>query len=92
MTRHGTKLEQQRAGNVRPNPEKLSFTISETCAATGLGRTSIYDAINSGALKSARVCGRRLVLRQDLEAFLASGRELAANPSLSDDDEVRRTY
>ena len=74
MPRYSSKLEQQQDGNVRPNPEKLSFTIPETCAASGLGRTSIYGAINSGALKSVRVCGRRLVLRPDLEAFLTSGR------------------
>ncbi len=74
MPRHGLMLDRQQNGSARPNPEKLSFTILETCAATGLGRTSIYDAINSGALKSVRVCGRRLVLRPDLEAFLTSGR------------------
>ena len=57
-----------------PAHEKLAFTIAETCAATGLGRTSIYEAINSGALKSLRACGRRVILRSDLIDFLEACR------------------
>ena len=56
----------------RASPDKLSYTISEVCLATGLGRTSIYEAIAQGSLKSIRACGRRLVLKADLEAWLAS--------------------
>ena len=74
MPRYSSKLERQQDGNARSNLEKLSFTIPEVAQVSGLGRTSIYGAINSGALKSVRVCGRRLVLRPDLEAFLTSGR------------------
>jgi excisionase family DNA binding protein len=56
----------------RTLPGKLSYTIPEVCLATGLGRTSIYEAIGQGALKSIRACGRRLVRKADLEAWLAS--------------------
>ena len=53
---------------------KLAYTVAEACAATGLGRTSVYEQINAGHLKSIKAAGRRLILRSDLEAFLASFR------------------
>lgn len=89
MPRNSSKLERQQSGNAWPHIEKLSFTIPEVAQVSGLGRTSIYDAIKTGALKSVRVCGRRLVLRPDLEAFLSAGREAAEAPPSPDDDEER---
>jgi excisionase family DNA binding protein len=48
----------------------FAYTIKAACRISGLGRTSIYVALKSGAL-SARKCGRRtLILAQELEAFL----------------------
>jgi len=48
----------------------LAHTITAACRLTGLGRTTIYAALKSGAL-SARKCGRRtLILAADLETFL----------------------
>jgi excisionase family DNA binding protein len=47
-----------------------AFSIRDVCARTGLGRTTVYAAIKSGALK-ARKCGRRtVVVEDDLSAFL----------------------
>ena len=47
-----------------------AFHISDVCARIGVGRTTVYAAIKSGALK-ARKCGRRtLILASDLEAWL----------------------
>jgi hypothetical protein len=47
-----------------------AYRIPDVCAATGLGRTSVYAAIKSGAL-IARRCGRcTIVLAEDLTAFL----------------------
>jgi excisionase family DNA binding protein len=49
---------------------QLSLSIEEAHAATGLGRTKLYQLINSGELK-ARRCGKRtIILKDDLEAFL----------------------
>lgn len=53
-----------------PKAEKLAFQINEACLATGLGRTTIYDEIKAGRLKAVKCAGRRLILREDLEAFL----------------------
>jgi excisionase family DNA binding protein len=53
-----------------PTTDRIAYTITATCRATGLGRTTIYAAIKSGTL-SARKCGRRtLILAADLEEFL----------------------
>ena len=55
-----------------PAPEKLAFTIAEACASIGIGKTSIYELIAEGRLKSILAAGRRLIRRSDLEAFLES--------------------
>jgi len=70
MIQHDERKLQLR-GN-RPLLDKLSYTVAEVCLVTGLGRTSIYEAIARGSLRSIRACGRRLVLKADLEAWLAS--------------------
>jgi excisionase family DNA binding protein len=52
--------------------QREGLSISEACAAAGIGRTKLYQAITAGNLK-ARKCGKRtLVLRDDLRDFLAS--------------------
>jgi excisionase family DNA binding protein len=59
----------------RPAPEKLAFTIAEACAAVGIGKTSIYELISDGKLRSVKAAGRRLILRADLEDYLQSCRD-----------------
>lgn len=52
--------------------QREALSLAEVSAATGLGRTKLYEAISAGKLR-ARKCGSRtLVLRDDLRAFLAS--------------------
>lgn len=50
---------------------KLAYSISETCRATSLGRTSIYARIKSKELLAIRIGGRTLIPAAALEAFLA---------------------
>ena len=57
--------------------EKLAYRIDEAAQASGIGRTSLYELIGSGQLKAFKAAGRRLIMRADLEAFLASCRDLA---------------
>ncbi len=61
----------------------LAYTIPRACAVSGLGRTSIYKLIGTGALPAFRCGGRRLILRRDLVAFLE--RSAAADARSQDD-------
>ncbi len=49
---------------------QLSLSIEEARAATGLGRTKLYQLINSGELKARKIGKRTIILKDDLEAFL----------------------
>lgn len=51
---------------------QLSLSIEEVCTATGLGRTKLYQLINSGELKARKIGKRTIILKDDLDAFLAS--------------------
>ena len=50
--------------------QQLSYAIAEVPAITGLGRTKIYEYMNSGKLKSRKIGKRRIILKEDLEHFL----------------------
>jgi excisionase family DNA binding protein len=50
--------------------EKLAYTIPEAVVASGLGRTTIYELIKRGELARAKIGGRTVIRRQDLEAML----------------------
>lgn len=56
----------------------LSLSIEETRMATGLGRTKIYQLINSGELKARKIGKRTFVLKDDLETFLQNLQPYAA--------------
>ncbi len=49
---------------------RLALSIPEAAMATGLSRGTIYNRIADGSLRATKVVGRRLILRDDLEAFL----------------------
>lgn len=51
---------------------QLSYSIDEVCAVTGIGKTKIYQLINSGALRARKLGKRTIILKDDLEAFLSS--------------------
>lgn len=51
---------------------QLSFSIEEAREVTGIGRTKLYEAINSGALTARKFGKRTVILKGDLEAFLSN--------------------
>lgn len=59
---------------------QLSLSIEEVCSATGLGRTKIYEAIGSGTLPAKKWGKRTLVLKTDLENFLANLESYTVKP------------
>lgn len=44
---------------------------SDAAKHVGLGRTTLYEMMNAGLIKSHRVRGARLICRESLEAFIA---------------------
>ena len=56
----------ERHGKVVPFRERLSCTVDEACAVTGLGRTKLYELIGSGQLITTTIGRRRLVLVRSL--------------------------
>jgi hypothetical protein len=52
--------------------DKLAYSIQRASHASGLSRSLLYVAIGEGKLR-ARKCGARtVILREDLQQFLAS--------------------
>jgi len=51
-------------------PAKLAYRVEEAMHVSGLGRTFLYEHITNGQLRSVKVGGRRLILHDDLLAFL----------------------
>jgi excisionase family DNA binding protein len=54
------------------NLQREGLSVAEACAVAGIGRTKIYEAISSGALKARKFGKRRIILRSDLHTFLAA--------------------
>lgn len=52
-------------------PGKLAFSVREACAASSLGRTSIYGHIAAGRLKAVKVGGRTVIPADSLQALLS---------------------
>jgi hypothetical protein len=60
---HGDQAERELSA-------RRAYRIPDVCAATGLGRTSVYSAIKSGALIARRYGRCTIVLAEDLGTFL----------------------
>lgn len=50
--------------------DTLAYSVSEACAAARVGRTALYQAINSGKLRAVKRGRRTLVLKDDLGRWL----------------------
>jgi excisionase family DNA binding protein len=61
----------------KPVP-RLSLTIPEAVVASGIPRSTLYEHLRSGRLRSVKIGRRRLILVSELEAFLRDGRRGAA--------------
>jgi len=55
-----------------PMFEVLAHTISDTVKITGIGRSSIYEAIGAGKLDARKAGNRTLITAESLRSFLAS--------------------
>jgi len=50
--------------------ENLAYTIGEACNLARIGKTALYEAIHSGALRAVKRGRRTLVLPSDLRDWL----------------------
>lgn len=54
---------------------RLAFTVDALRAATGLGRSKIYEQVRAGRLRAIKIGGRTMFRREDVERWLASAPE-----------------
>jgi len=57
--------------NADPPGERLAYSVAEAAFITGLSRDLLYDQMRAGNLAYLKVGRRRVITRQNLEAFLA---------------------
>lgn len=50
--------------------EKLCYRIHEAVAATGIGRSTLYELIKSGELKTRKLGALTLIEREELLALI----------------------
>ncbi len=56
----------------------LAYTVREACEATGVGRSTLYLLLKSGALRGRKNGKRTLILASDLHRWLEKLPELSA--------------
>lgn len=52
---------------------KIAYSIKEACAASSLGRTTIYSHIAAGRLRVTRIGGRTVIPAESLHALVGGG-------------------
>jgi excisionase family DNA binding protein len=60
----------------------LCYSIAEACSAAHAGRTTLFEAIRSGALRAVKRGRRTIVLADDLRHYLESLPAVAPNERL----------
>jgi hypothetical protein len=51
---------------------RLSLSVAELCAASSVGKSTIYDEIRAGKLIARKIKGRTVVLTHDAQSWLAA--------------------
>lgn len=53
-----------------PGLNRLAYPVDAASVMAGISRSRLYELMKDGQLRSVKRGGRRLILRNDLEAFL----------------------
>jgi excisionase family DNA binding protein len=62
--------DQFNAATPAPLDGRLSYTVNDAVAATGIGRSVLYELIQAGDLPVCKIGRRTLIRRSALEALL----------------------
>ena len=65
----------------------LAHSIAEASARSGIGRTTIYELINTGQLPARKRGRRTLILAEDLQRCLQSLPSITVKPNAQKDNE-----
>jgi excisionase family DNA binding protein len=64
------------------NTRVLAFTINGACAAIGVGRTKLYELINSGTLEARSLGAKTVIPGESLERLIASLPKIGKKPPI----------
>lgn len=65
----GPPLDLHHPASIDP---RLAVSPAEAARLAGIGRTTLYEALGSGALRSLKIGKRRLITMQALKEWLAA--------------------
>jgi excisionase family DNA binding protein len=65
-------LYRQTPSAIRVTPARLAYTINNACIALDLGRSTLYQLIGAGPIRTIKVGRRTLITAQELLRFLDS--------------------
>jgi excisionase family DNA binding protein len=52
--------------------DRLAYSVADVCRLLGVAPATLYRILANGRLRSVRMVGRTLILRSDLNNFLAA--------------------
>jgi excisionase family DNA binding protein len=52
--------------------DRIFYSVPEVASALGVGRSTVYELMNSGELKSAKIRDRRVIPAESVTAFAQS--------------------
>ena len=55
--------------------ERIALRMRDASIVSGLSRSTLYELLKAGKLRAVKIGGRRLILRDSLEALLLGGEE-----------------
>ncbi|WP_242107210.1 helix-turn-helix domain-containing protein [Luteimonas aquatica] len=64
--------------NYRESTAPLAHTVPEACRRLGISRTTIYQLIANGEIRSFKVGARTLIPEESLRTFISNKLEVSA--------------